>query len=124
MKKIFILICKFMKFLLLFVSLSSPFICLAQDDSSFTNHDAIYQRPFIAVGKTNTAVGGYFEANTNYFMEDGVTEGFSMELRRFNIFLYSDIGSRIKFLSELEFEHGTEEISLETALMDFEFNPA
>jgi hypothetical protein len=88
------------------------------------NKDAIYERPFIQVGKAATALGGYLEGNTNYFVTDGATEGFSMELRRFNIFLYSTIGKRIKFLSELEFEHGTEEINLETALIDFELNPA
>ena len=107
----------------------------AQIDSLFTRsprdttqnavvQDAIYNRPFITLGKTSTAVGGYVEGNTNYFSTDGVSEGFSMELRRFNIFLYSTIARRIKFLSELEFEHGTEEISLETALVDFEVNPA
>ena len=47
-----------------------------------------------------------------------------MEMRRFNIFLYSTIIPRVKFLAELEFEHGTEEIALETAQVDFEFNPA
>ena len=47
-----------------------------------------------------------------------------MELRRFNIFLYSTIIPRVRFISELEFEHGTEEISLETALLDFEINSA
>lgn len=88
------------------------------------NQDAIYDRPFITLGQTRTAVGGYVEGNTNYFSQDGVSEGFSMELRRFNIFLYSSIHPRIKFLSELEFEHGTEEIALETALLDFELHPA
>jgi hypothetical protein len=48
----------------------------------------------------------------------------SMELRRFNIFLFSSVGRRIRFISELEFEHGTEEIALETALVDFEVNPS
>ncbi len=87
--------------------------------------DPIYNRPFItAFGGGRTAVGGYVEGNTNYFSEDGVSEGFSMELRRFNLFLYASIGSRITFFSELEFEHGTEEINLETALIDFEVNPA
>ncbi len=91
-------------------------------DSTDTQQDAIYNRPFITVGKSSTAVGGYLEGNTNYFVEDGITEGFSMELRRFNIFLYSTISSRIRFLSELEFEHGTKEIALETALLDFRVN--
>jgi hypothetical protein len=85
--------------------------------------ESMYQRPFIDFGN-KTAIGGYLEANSNYFSEDGVTEGFSMEMRRFNIFLFSKISKRVKFLSELEFEHGTEEIALETAQLDFEFSTA
>jgi hypothetical protein len=95
----------------------------AQVDSS--SQDPLYNRPFILQSaKTSTAVGGYMEANTNYFSEDGVSEGFSMEMRRFNIFLFSTVIPRVKFLAELEFEHGTEEITLETAQADIEFNPA
>ncbi|MBL4624339.1 MAG: hypothetical protein JKY42_04275 [Flavobacteriales bacterium] len=94
------------------------------DTNAITSSDAIYNRPFIGMKKTRTALGGYVEANTNYFAEDGVSEGFSMEMRRFNIFIYSSISKRIKFLSELEFEHGTEEIELETAQIDFELNTA
>ena len=83
----------------------------------------IYQRPFLlAAGRT--AVGGYAEGNANYFRTDGIGEGLSMELRRFNIFLYSGVGRRIRFISELEFEHGVEEIALETALVDFVVNPS
>lgn len=108
---------------LLFALFSSGAAAFCQD-SLKTSQDAQYDRPFITLGKTNTAVGGYVEGNTNYFSEDGVSEGFSMELRRFNIFLYSTIHSRIKLLSEVEFEHGTEEIALETAHLDFEFNQA
>ena len=107
-------------FLLVVIFLSSH--SFAQEDTVALNQDAIYNRPFINLGQSRTAVGGYIEGNTNYFSEDGVTEGFSMELRRFNVFLYAPIGQRIRFLSELEFEHGTEEIALETALMDFEIN--
>lgn len=88
-----------------------------------TVQGGIYTRPFIA-SAGRTAVGGYVEGNTNYVREEGVTEGFSMELRRFNIFLFSSIGSRIRFISELEFEHGTEEIALETALVDLQINPS
>ncbi|PCJ82772.1 MAG: hypothetical protein COA57_13080 [Flavobacteriales bacterium] len=94
------------------------------DSTNITNQDAIYNRPFISFGRSKTAIGGYIEGNTNYFAEDGVSEGFSMELRRFNIFLYSSISQRIRFLSELEFEHGTEEIAIETAQIDFEVNTA
>jgi hypothetical protein len=83
----------------------------------------VYNRPFLtSVGRT--AVGGYVEGNTNYFRQDGISEGFSMELRRFNVFLFSSIGSRLRFISELEFEDGAEEIALETALIDFIVNPS
>ncbi|MCH7565577.1 MAG: hypothetical protein IH968_17330 [Gemmatimonadetes bacterium] len=85
--------------------------------------EGVYNRPFItSVGRT--AIGGYVEGNTNWFKEDGVGEGFSMELRRFNIFLFSTISPRIRLISELEFEHGTEEIELETALIDFRVSPS
>ena len=94
----------------------------AQVDSTLAQ-EGIYDRPFIG-SVANTAIGGYLEGNTNYFVEDGITEGFSMELRRFNIFMYSSISQRVRFLSELEFEHGTEEIALETALVDFQISPA
>lgn len=95
----------------------------AQEDS-LTTQDAIYDRPFVN-GKNNSAlaIGGYVEGNTNYFNEDGSSEGFSMEMRRFNIFMYSSLHPRIKFLSEIEFEHGTEEIAIETAQLDLLLHP-
>lgn len=93
----------------------------AQDTSMVQG--GIYQRPFL-VSAGRTAVGGYAEGNANYFRTDGVSEGFSMELRRFNIFLFSSVGRRLRFISELEFEHGVEEIALETALVDFVVNPS
>ena len=84
---------------------------------------SIYSRPFIgALGQT--AIGGYAEGNTNHFTQDGISDGFSMEMRRFNIFLFSSVGQRLRFLAELEFEKGTEEIALETALLDFRIDPA
>jgi hypothetical protein len=98
-----------------------PFLAVAQD-SVLTHQEEVYTRPFVLEGKAS--LGGYVEGNTNYFSEDGISEGFSMELRRFNMFVYSSIHSKIKFLSEVEFEHGTEEIALETAQLDFVFHPA
>ncbi len=85
--------------------------------------DGVYNRPFIG-SLGGTSIGGYAEANTNYFQEDGISDGFSMEFRRFNLFVFSSISRRVKLISELEFEHGTEEIKLETALVDFEVSPA
>ena len=96
-------------------------VASAQDTSMVQG--GIYQRPFL-LSAGRTAVGGYAEGNANYFRTDGVGEGFSMELRRFNIFLFSSVGRRLRFISELEFEHGVEEIALETALVDFTVTPS
>jgi hypothetical protein len=93
-----------------------------QADSTMAQ-EGLYERPFIG-GVSSTSIGGYLEGNTNYFVEDGVSEGFSMELRRFNIFLFSQVSQRVRFLAELEFEHGTEEIALETALIDLRVRPS
>ncbi|HEX8060344.1 MAG TPA: hypothetical protein VF473_05380, partial [Cyclobacteriaceae bacterium] len=39
------------------------------------NMDAIYNRPFLSVGKTPVAVGGYLEANYQYLGVNGISEG-------------------------------------------------
>ncbi|HZX73451.1 MAG TPA: hypothetical protein VFE57_03460 [Cyclobacteriaceae bacterium] len=87
------------------------------------NMDAVYNRPFLQVGKTPVALGGYVEANTQYSVTNGVTDGLSFQMRRLTIFMASTITKRIKFLSEIEFEGGTKEINIEFAAIDFEFNP-
>jgi len=103
--------------------LSGGPLAAQEDTTRVPGQEGIYARPFIG-SVSSTSVGGYVEGNTNYFVEDGVSEGFSMELRRFNVFLFSQISQRVRFLSELEFEHGTEEIALETALIDVRVRPA
>jgi hypothetical protein len=99
----------------------SPRPSAGQADSTLAQ-EGIYDRPFIGSLST-TSIGGYVEGNTNWFVEEGVSEGISMELRRFNIFLFSQISSRVRMLAEVEFEHGTEEIALETALVDLQLGP-
>ena len=111
-----------MKNILLYTLLLISSFSFAQDSTATLIQNAIFDRPFIENTSAKTALGGYLEANSNYFIEDGIGEGLSFEMRRFNIFLYSSISERIKFLAELEFEHGTEEIALETALLDFRIN--
>ncbi|MCU0337437.1 MAG: hypothetical protein MUF12_06195 [Sediminibacterium sp.] len=87
------------------------------------NMDAVYNRPFLQIGKLPVALGGYVEANSNYMVTDGVSEGLSFQMRRLTLFVSSSIGKRIKFLSELEFEDGTKEINIEFAALDVEFHP-
>jgi hypothetical protein len=107
---------------LLLAAAAPPVDALAQVADTTLAQQGIYDRPFVA-SVSAASVGGYLEGNTNWFVEEGVSEGFSMELRRFNVFLFSQISPRIRFLSELEFEHGTEEIALETALVDIQIRP-
>ncbi|MFT6851235.1 MAG: hypothetical protein ACJATA_002056 [Sphingobacteriales bacterium] len=109
-----------LKNLLLGAMLYLPAITFGQADS--TTQGAIMNRPLNKM-TSGLAIGGYVEGNSNYLVEDGLTDGFSLELRRFNLFIQSEVGNRISFLSELEFEHGTEEIALETALLDFTIDP-
>ncbi len=115
-----------MRYVFLFFLLLAGLRSVGQDSAQAEKAAPIYDRPFVvdSLAHTRTAIGGYLEGNTNYFSEAGVPEGFSMEMRRFNIFLFSRISQRIRFISELEFEHGTEEINLETALLDMAFAPS
>lgn len=103
----------------------TAFFKRAQPDTGrlLMNMDAIYNRPFLQAGKAPVAVGGYLEANTNYSVTDGISEGFSFQMRRMTLFLSSTIYRRIRFLSELEFEDGTKEINIEFAALDLEFHP-
>ena len=94
-----------------------------RNDSLKLNMDAVYDRPFIQVGKLPVALGGYIEANYQYLGQDGVTEGHQFQMRRLTLFVSSSISKRIKFLTEIEFEDGTKEINIEFASVDFEFAP-
>ena len=87
------------------------------------NMDAVYNRPFLQVGKLPVALGGYVEANYQYLSEDGVSEGHQFQMRRLTLFVASTIYKRIKFLSEIEFEDGTKEINIEFASVDIELAP-
>ena len=87
------------------------------------NMDAVYSRPFAQVGKLPVALGGYAEANYQYTNRDGISEGHQFQMRRLTLFVSSSIYKRIKFLSEIEFEDGAKEISVEFASVDFELAP-
>ncbi|MBA4056807.1 MAG: hypothetical protein C0490_18985, partial [Marivirga sp.] len=87
------------------------------------NMDAVYNRPFLSMGKLPVAVGGYVEANWQHLGTDGITEGHQFQMKRLTLFVASSISKRIKFLSEIEFEDGTKEINIEFASIDMEFHP-
>ncbi|MEP5612873.1 MAG: hypothetical protein ABJP45_11515 [Cyclobacteriaceae bacterium] len=87
------------------------------------NMDAVYNRPFLQIGKLPVSLGGYIEADYQYLGEDGVTEGSSFRVPRMTLFVASTIHRKIKFLSEIELEEGGKEIVIEFAAVDFNFHP-
>lgn len=87
------------------------------------NMDAVYSRPFIAMGKLPVSLGGYMEANWQHLTTDGVSEGHQFQFRRMTLFVSSTIAKRLKFLSEIEFEDGAKEIAIEFAALDVELHP-
>jgi hypothetical protein len=87
------------------------------------NMDAVYNRPFIGLGKLPVSLGGYVEANWQHMGTDGVSEGHQFQFRRVTLFVASTISKRIKFLSEIEFEPAEKEIAIEFAAVDIEFHP-
>ena len=87
------------------------------------NMDAIYNRPFVQVGKFPATLGGYVEANTAYFSENGISEGLSFQLPRLSLFISASVNQRIKFLTEIELEEGGREIDIEFASVDVELHP-
>lgn len=123
------------KYLLFAFALLVVSFAFAQRDSSLfkrilpdtgrmkMNMDAVYNRPFLQVGKFPATLGGYVEANTAYFSEDGITEGLSFQLPRLTFFVSATIKQRIKFLTEVELEEGGREINIEFASVDVEFHP-
>jgi hypothetical protein len=87
------------------------------------NMDAIYNRPFIDIGKFPVSLGGYMEVNWQHLGTDGVSEGHQFQARRLTLFVASTISTKIKFLSEIEFEEGGNQIAIEFASIDIEFSP-
>lgn len=124
MKKAILLILLFLN-LIAYSQTDSSFIKRIQTDTSNMklNMDAVYNRPFLQMGKLPVSIGGYIEANSSYFGTDGVTEGLSFQIPRMTIFISSTIKKRIKFLSEIELEEGGKEIAIEFASMDIELHP-
>ena len=97
---------------------------VARDSANrFMNMDAVYTRPFVSIGKLPVSLGGYMEANWQHLGTNGVSEGHQFQFRRVTLFVSSTISSRIKFLSEIEFEDGGKEIAVEFAALDIELHP-
>ncbi len=95
--------------------------------------DAIYNRPFLKLGKTPVSIGGYMESNWQYVSTSGISVGNQFQFRRFSLFVSSAISKRINFLSEIEYENDPAgdpdeartgpEFEIEYAALDIQFHP-
>ena len=94
--------------------------------------DAIYDRPFLQLGKLPVSIGGYVESNWQYAATSGITVGNQFQFRRFSLFVASTITRRIKFLSEIEYENDPTgdpdgatggQFEVEYAALDIELHP-
>ena len=106
--------------------IDSSLLIRTPSDTSFQNSmnmDAIYNRPFLQIGKMPVTVGGYVEADYQYIGEDGITDGHSFQIPRMTLFVASSIHRRLKFLSEIELEEGGKEVAIEFAALDLELHP-
>ena len=109
-----------------FTQIDSTLLIRTPADTSFQNSmnmDAVYNRPFLQIGKIPVTVGGYVEADYQYIGEDGITDGHSFRIPRMTLFVASSIHRRLKFLSEIELEEGGKEIAIEFAALDLELHP-
>ncbi len=109
-----------------FAQIDSSLIRRTPRDTSFQkgmNMDAVYNRPFLSIGKVPAGIGGYVEADYSYIGTDGVTDGHSFRIPRLTVFIASSIHRKIKFLTEIELEEGGREINIEFASLDFSFHP-
>lgn len=126
MKKLFYVLILFLSIEPIYAQTDTSFFFsrVKQDSSKLKlNMDAVYNRPFLQMGKLPVALGGYLEANSSYFTTDGISEGLSFQLPRLTMFMSASIRQRIKFMTEIEFEEGGKEINIEFAALDIEFNP-
>lgn len=87
------------------------------------NMDAVYNRPFLALGKLPASIGGYLESKYERSQTNGISDGHQFIFQRMTLFVSATIYRRIRFLSEIEFENGGKEIAIEFAAADFEFDP-
>jgi len=95
-----------------------------EKDPPNMNMDAVFNRPTITPDDSPISIGGYLEANTMHKTDDeGDSDGLSFQARRLTLFLSSSITNRIKFMTEIEFEDGGNEVEIEFAAMDVAFHP-
>lgn len=84
------------------------------DSSMQGSGGLIYARPFVSSPKA--IVGGYMDIE--YFNRANQGNSY-FDQHRLVPFIYGDISERVKFAAEIEFEHGTNDITVEFATIDY-----
>ena len=89
MKQYYLLIALFCSTSALFAQIDPALLRNAAKDTGAIkmNMDAIYNRPFLQLGKLPVALGGYVEANYQYLKENGISEGHQFQMRRLTLFV-------------------------------------
>lgn len=83
-----------------------------------------YDKPYLTRLAGRTAIGGYAEAHARWARADGLTDEAGFQLKRWNIFTFTQVNDFIRIGAELEFEELAEEITLEFAAIDFTVHPS
>ena len=113
-------------------SLLKPVAAPADTRHRSLTMDAIYNRPFLQLGKSPVSIGGYVESDWQYVATSGISVGHQFQFRRFSLFVASTIIKHIKFLSEIEYENDPTgdpgdatagQFEIEYAALDIEFHP-
>lgn len=112
----------------LVMALAGP--ALGQDLTS-DSLDALAARPFVRGGYDDKphlaglfgriAVGGYLEARAGWTRQDGATDELGVEVTRWNLLLSTRVRERVAIFSEIEFEEGGQEVTVELAQVDIRF---
>ena len=117
--------------LLLLTALFTPVLQAQTDDAKEDSPQArsltkggIYDKPFITGIGGRLRIGGYVDAQFRHHRTLGIVEEQSFLLERMNLFTFTNISDKVRFISELEFEDGGEEVKIELAIVDFEIHEA
>jgi hypothetical protein len=81
-------------------------------------------KPHIAGLFGRIAVGGYLEARAGWTRQDGATEELGVSLTRWNVLIATRIRDRVEIFSEIEFEEGGDQATVELAQVDVRLTPA
>ncbi len=111
-----------MKITLLLLMLISSGLTAAHSQTGTTVSDtAVGEAPRCAA-RGGASVGGYVEMNASSFIDNGLSGGFTLQMRRLNICVSATVTEHLRLLAELEFEDGGRLFGLEIAMAEYDLN--